>query len=221
MQLKQESNIAAWNICSLIDQDDTDRPHRHAVLITSELARYKIDIATLSETRLAGEGELTEKSSGYSFFWSGHAPDDGHKAGVGYAIKASLVGKLACPSKGVNHCLLTKRLPLHHRKKFATIISAYATTMTNTDKTKDNFFEDFEYVISAVLTAEKFIILGDLNASVGQDSTSWEGRLAHLHDLLCTTKKYVLRSIRSTIQLKLSEMQDFWLISKVTQTKMT
>ena len=69
----------------------TDRPHRHTTLITYKLARYKINIAALSETRL---------SSGYSFFWSGHAPDD--KCGVGYAIKTSLVGRLACPPKGVN-----------------------------------------------------------------------------------------------------------------------
>ena len=33
--------------------------------------------------------------------------------------------------------------------------------------------------------------------------------LAHLHNPLCTTKKDALRSISSTIQLKLREMQDF------------
>ena len=36
-------------------------------------------------------------------------------------------------------------------------------------------------------------------------------QLAHLHDPLCTTKKDALRSIRSTVQLKLHEMQDSWL----------
>ena len=35
--------------------------------------------------------------------------------------------------------------------------------------------------------------------------------LAHLHDPQCTTKKYVLRIICSTVQLKLCEMQNFWL----------
>ena len=128
----------------IIDQDDTDRPHRCTTLITSELARYKIDIAALSESRLAGKGELTEKSLGYSFFWSGQAPDDKRKAGVGYAIKTSLVGKLACSLKAVNGCLMSMRLPLHHSKKFATIICIYAPTMTNTDETKAKFYEDFE-----------------------------------------------------------------------------
>ena len=49
--------------------------------------------------------------------------------------------------------------------------------MTNTDETKDKFYKDFEYVISAVPTANKLIILGDFNARVGQDSASWEGVL--------------------------------------------
>ena len=168
-------NITVWNVRTFIDRDDTDRPHRHTTLIASELARYKIDIATLSETRLAGKGEPTEKSSGYSFFWSGRIPYDIHKAGVGYTLKTLLVGKLAYPPKRMNDHLMTIRLPLHHGKRFASIISAYAPTMTNTDETKGKFYEDFEYVISAVLTAEKIIILGDFKAKVGQDHASWEG----------------------------------------------
>ena len=84
-------------------------------LVAFELARYKINIAALSETRLAGKGELTEKSSGYSFFWSGRALDDKHKPGVGYAIKTSLVGELASP-KGVNDHFMTMRFPLYHGK---------------------------------------------------------------------------------------------------------
>ena len=160
-----------WNIHTLIDQDDIDSPHRHTALIASELDRYKIDIAALSETRLAGKGELTEKSSGYSFSGSGHAPDDKGEAEVGYAIKTSCISKLACSSKGVNDHLMTMRLPLHE-KKLTTITSTYTTTMTNTDETKDKFYEDLGYVITAVPTTDKLIILGDFNATVGQDIVS-------------------------------------------------
>ena len=49
--------------------------------------------------------------------------------------------------------------------------------MTNTNETKDKFYEDFEYFISAVPTADTFIILGDFNARVEQDSAPWEGVL--------------------------------------------
>ena len=35
--------------------------------------------------------------------------------------------------------------------------------------------------------------------------------LVHLYDHQCTTKKDAVRNIRSTVQLKLHEMQDSWL----------
>ena len=38
--------------------------------------------------------------------------------------------------------------------------------------------------------------------------------LTHLPDPQCTTKKYALRNIRSTVQFKLHEMQDFWLSTR-------
>jgi len=38
------------------------------LLSASELSRYNIDIAALSETRLADEGSLNEMASGYTFF---------------------------------------------------------------------------------------------------------------------------------------------------------
>ena len=53
---------------------------------------------------------------------------------------------------------------------FAIIISACAPAMTNTDETKDKFYEDFENVISTAFAVDKLIILSDFNARVGQDS---------------------------------------------------
>ena len=90
-------------------------------------------------------------------------------------VKMTLVDKLAGPPKGVNDCLMTMRLPLSHEQKFATIVSAYAPTMTNPDETKDKFYEDLNTVIAAVPSADKLIILGDFNMRVGCDSVSWEG----------------------------------------------
>ena len=61
--------LAKWNVRTLLDRVDADRPQRRTALIVNELARYSIDIA--SETRLAGVGELCERGAGYTFFWSG------------------------------------------------------------------------------------------------------------------------------------------------------
>ena len=62
-------NIAAWNVRTLLDREGTDRPERRTALITAELKRYNVDIAALSETRIAGEGSLEEVGEGYTYFW--------------------------------------------------------------------------------------------------------------------------------------------------------
>ena len=100
----------------------------------------------------------------------------GRESGVGFAILSSLVSKLDKPPKGINDRLMTLRLPLQG-KKFATIISAYAPTMTNPDDVKEKFYEDLNSVLSSVPKQDKLILLGDFNARVGRDHESWAGVL--------------------------------------------
>ena len=99
--------LATWNIRTLLDRVDAGRPQRRTALIPNEHARYCIDIAALSETRLAGVGELCERGAGYTFFWSGQGPEERREPGVGFAVKSSLIGKLVGPPKGMNDCLMT------------------------------------------------------------------------------------------------------------------
>ncbi len=156
---------------TLLDRDNTERPQ-----VGEELARYNIDIAVLSETRLAGEGELHEKRSGYKFFWSGRGPEERREAGVGFAIKSNLVDKLVGLPKGVNDRLMTLKIPLPGKKQL-TVVSAYAPTLTNPEETKAKFYEDLHSVISNVPKSNKLIILGDFNARVGSDSDAWKGTI--------------------------------------------
>ena len=50
----------AWNVRTLMDSAGSDRHQRRTALLGRELDRYKVDIAGLSETRLAEEGLLKE-----------------------------------------------------------------------------------------------------------------------------------------------------------------
>ena len=61
--------LGAWNVRTLMDRDEANRPQRITALIRLELARYNIDIAALIETRLVDEGKLCERGSDYTFFW--------------------------------------------------------------------------------------------------------------------------------------------------------
>ena len=121
--------IGAWNVRTIMDSSGSDRPQRRTALVGRELDRYKVKIAALNETLLAEEGLLKEVGAGYTFFWSGRKKEERREAGVGFAIKSHLVSKL---SKGINDRLMTLRLPLSG-KRHATIVSTYASTMTNPD----------------------------------------------------------------------------------------
>ena len=157
-----------------MDSSSSDRHEQRTALVGKELDPYKVEIAALSETRLAEEGLLKEVGAGYTFFWSGHKKEEQREAGVGFAIKSHLVSKLSGLPKGINDRLMTLRLPLSG-KRHATIVSAYAPTMTNPDEVKDKFYDDLDSVISAAPQTDKLILLRDFNARVGTDHQTWEG----------------------------------------------
>nr|VZI30939.1 unnamed protein product [Spirometra erinaceieuropaei] len=169
--------LAAWNVRSLLDNPRSNRPERRTALVARELARYKVDIAALSETRFSEQGQLEEVGAGYTFFWSGRPRTERRDAGVAFAIRTDLVGRLPCLPQGINDRLMSLRLPLRRGGKFATIISAYAPTMTSPDAVKDKFYEDLHALLATVSQADKLIVLGDFNARVGTDHTAWRGVL--------------------------------------------
>ncbi len=213
---RQCLNITTWNVRTLLDKNESSRPQRRTALIAIELARYNIDIAALSETRLAGEGELCERGTDYTFFWSGRLPEERREAIVGFAVRTKRGSKLGGPPRGINGRLMIMRLTLSHGKKFATLISAYAPTMTKPDVIKDKFYEDLHSVIAAVPNTDKLIILGNFNARAGSVSTAWEGvigkhgvgncnsnsllllQMCVEHDLLITNRTFQLPTHNKT-----------------------
>ena len=44
--------FGTWNVRTLLDNAQANRPERRTALVGRELARYKVDIAALSEARL-------------------------------------------------------------------------------------------------------------------------------------------------------------------------
>nr|VZI48832.1 unnamed protein product [Spirometra erinaceieuropaei] len=143
------------------------------------MARYKVEIAALSETRFSEEGQLEEVGAGYTFFWSGRPRAERRDAGVAFATRNDIVGRLPFLPQGINDRLMSLRLPLRRGGgKFATIISAYAPPMSSPDATaRDKFYEDLHALLATVSKADKLIVVGDFNARVGTGHTAWRGVL--------------------------------------------
>ena len=142
--------------------------------MAKELARYRVDIAALSETRLAGEGMLKEAGGGYTFFWRGKAETEDRIHGVGLAIRTSLMKSIPSLPVGVNERLMKLRFPLN-KTRHMTIISAYAPTLSSTDEAKEQFYEELDQLIRSTPDSDKLLILGDFNARVGKDCKNWKG----------------------------------------------
>ena len=193
-------NLGRWNVRTLLDNTKADRPERRTALVAKELARYNVDIAALSETRLQDKGHLTECGGGYTFFWSGRSSAERREAGVGFAIRSSLARKLDKLPEGINDHLMTLQLPLGH-KKSATLISVYAPTMTNPDDIKDKFYEELDAIIATVPQSDKLIVLGDLNARVGTDHSIWEGIIGRHGTGKCNSNGLLLLKMCATHDL--------------------
>ena len=132
--------------------------------------KHNIDIAAISETRFPGSGKLSEKE--YTFFWSGLPETETRHAGVGFAIRNSIVRELVEIPIGVNERLMTLRISLT-KDKYVTLISAYAPTLTNPDEVKDRFYEDLRHILLQVPPQDSILLLGDFNARVGNDCKIW------------------------------------------------
>nr|VZI29203.1 unnamed protein product [Spirometra erinaceieuropaei] len=105
--------LPADTVLTLLRNDDlSNRPVRRTALVARELARYKVDIAALSETRFSEQGQLEVVRAGYTFFWSGRPRAERRDAGVVLAIRNDIVGRLPSLPQGINDRLMSLRLPL-------------------------------------------------------------------------------------------------------------
>ena len=136
--------------------NDSDRPPRRTALVDSEIGRYDIDIAALSETRLPNEGSLAEVGGGYTFFWRGLPEEADRIHGVGFAIKTSLLNSLSESPIVISERLMTLRIPLT-RSRYVTLISAYAPTLTSDENIKDAFYDLLERTLRNIPHTDKEI----------------------------------------------------------------
>lgn len=151
---------------------------RRTAVVAKELAAHNIDIAAISESRLADEGQLTEHGSGYTFFWKGQPSSDGgvRNHGVCFAVHSKILAGLEEFPCGINERLMTLRVPLKG-SRFATLISAYAPTLDADGETKELFYENLDKILISIPKEDKLILLGDFNARVGSAHYLWPGTL--------------------------------------------
>ncbi len=92
---------------------------------------------------------------------------------------------------------------------FVTVISCYAPTMTNTDVVKETFYEDLNSLLRTVERKDKLIILGEFNARVGKDFSTWPRVLGHHGTGKCNSNGLLLLTRCSEHQLTVTQTLSF------------
>ena len=74
-------------------------------------------------------------------------------------------------------------LRLHLDSGFVTMISAYAPTITHTDEINEQFYDELDRLILATPHSDKLMVLGDFNARVSTDYSTWDRVIGHHADV--------------------------------------
>ena len=97
-----------------MDTKHSERPGRWTAFVARELHQYNTYIAALQETRRAGEGQLTKKGAGCTFFWKEKEKEENKPRthGVSFAVKNAYehIRNVEEFPVGVNEHLITLRL---------------------------------------------------------------------------------------------------------------
>ncbi|XP_061891552.1 dickkopf-related protein 3b isoform X2 [Entelurus aequoreus] len=69
---------------------------------------------------------------------------------------------------------MSLRIPLA-KKRYATLLSAYAPTLPSKEEVKDRFYRALDEALCRTPKEDKIFLLGDFNARVGKDNKVWSG----------------------------------------------
>ena len=84
----------------------------------------------------------------------------------------------------------------------ATIVSAYAPTMTNPEENKETFYSQLKGTLRNIPSTDKLLLIGDFNARIGRENDKWPSALG----------KYGIGKCYSNGELLLALCTDFDLI---------
>lgn len=156
---KTKIRIGAWNVCTMFKASKTAQ-------VIGEMRRYKLDILGISECRLTGSGRQA-MSDGSVILYSAH--NEQHTRGVALIISKEKVNTML-DWEPLSDRLMRARFNSKHCK--LTIIQCYAPTNEAEEKDKDDWYEQLQQIVSQVSQHDMPLIMGDINAKVGDDNSN-------------------------------------------------
>lgn len=152
---KELLKIGTWNVRTMYQIGKTRQ-------ITNEMDNYNLDILGISEARWTGFGKIKTVDD-KTILYSG--AEDKHERGV-----ALILGKKAVESLIGWEPISDRIIKARFFSKFIkmTIIQVYAPTNDSEESEKDHFYDQLQQSVDKVEKHDLLIVMGDLNAKVGQ-----------------------------------------------------
>ena len=130
-----------------------------------EIEKHKIDICAITETKKKGKGN--SKYGKYVLIYSGKDKHERATSGVGILLHEKFENNII-ETKYVNDRILQVTIELKDRK-CTHVISVYAPDTSKPREEINIFYEDLQAVLDSIGPQDEIIILGDLNARIGNE----------------------------------------------------
>ena len=149
---REKKRIATWNVRSLIRDGKAEN-------VAAEAERMNLDILGVSEVRWPGVSQITVGN--YEFIYSGSE----QHTGVGVMMKKEVAMCLEGYWAVSDRVILVK---IRGNPFNTAIIQVYAPTGAHSDQEIEQFYADLDSAMKQVGSQDIRIVMGDLNAKIGQ-----------------------------------------------------
>ena len=162
--------IGNWNVSSLTGKKQE---------LVCEAQQYRLDIVVLelssSSTKRRGSGTV-ELNGGWKIFYLGVDAAMSAQAGVGLLVSPNIAECVVdWVPPGGRVCLLKLRL----QERSLCILQVH---VPNIESQYEAFLEEVEVALGKATSSESLVLLGDFNAQVGIDNTTWKGAIGQHGD---------------------------------------
>jgi len=168
-----EGNVrrfGCWNVRSMNGKEEE---------LVAEMKKYRLEVVGVSETKVRGNGlkQIGDVSCVYSGVQEGRA-----KGGVAILLSGRF-GAYLKEWKCVDERIVWIRLKIEG--VWVTVVQVYAPTEDRTQSVKDEFYVKLQDTVGRVARGDLLIVMGDLNARVGDETDIWGEVLGRYGEEIC------------------------------------